>query len=84
MSPTILQESGYNFYFFSADVQNEPPHVHVGHGKPRGDDAKFWLEPVSVAGQGRFNRRDLRRMMRIVEERRALLLEEWYDYRARL
>ena len=76
MSPTIHQESGYLFYFFSADVRNEPPHVHVGEGRQRGDDAKFWLQPARIAHTGRFNRRHLQRMLRIVEEQHA--------YRARL
>ena len=84
MSPTIHQESGYTFYFFSADARAEPPHVHVGQGRPSGSDAKFWLDPVNIASVGRFNRRDLRRIQQIVEERQQLFLEEWHDYRTRL
>ena len=84
MSPTIHHEAGYLFYFFSADVRAEPPHVHVGQGRQRGDDAKFWLEPVSIAHTGRFNRRDVRRMVQIIEQQREAFLEEWHAYRTRL
>lgn len=84
MSPTIHHESGYVFYFFSADVRTEPPHVHVGQGRQSGSDAKFWLDPVRVAEEGRFYRRELRRMQQIIEQHRALFLEEWHDYRKRL
>ena len=45
MSPTVLREGLYRFYFCSHEP-NEPPHVHVDR-----DDrsAKLWLEPVTLA-----------------------------------
>lgn len=72
MSPTIHVTSG------------EPPHVHVGAGGGRSDDAKFWLNPVSLADAGRFNRREIQRMERIVQEQQAHFLEEWHDYQNRI
>ena len=51
--PTVLRDGPYRFYFYSHEL-NEPPHVHIDR-----DDlsAKFWLEPVSLARNLRFNAR---------------------------
>jgi len=85
MSPTIYRERGFVFYFFSFDTASgEPPHVHVGKGSQRSDDAKFWLDPVSVAASGRFSRRDIQQMQRVVQEQQASFLEEWNEYKNRL
>jgi hypothetical protein len=27
--PVVLRVNGYKFFFYEADVANEPPHVHV-------------------------------------------------------
>ena len=43
----------------------EPPHVHVGKS---GNEAKFWLQPVKVAREGRFRPVDLREIERIIED----------------
>lgn len=83
MSPTIHREDGYVFYFFSFDViSGEPPHVHVGKGSQQpARDAKVWLEPQAhVAHGGRFSRRELRRVLRIVETHRIRFLEAWHDF----
>lgn len=62
-------------YFYSHEP-NEPPHVHVDR-----DDrsAKFWLEPVELAGNLGFGPVELRRISRLVAENRRLLLEKWYE-----
>ena len=74
--PTILREGPYRFYFVSAD-RYELPHIHV-----RRDDgfAKFWLSPVELQSSGNFSRRELRRILRIVERNQVRLLEDWNDY----
>lgn len=40
MSPTILIEKGYRFFFFSREETRMHIHVNCGNG-----EAKFWLEP---------------------------------------
>ena len=27
--PVVLRVNGYKFFFYEADVANEPPHVHI-------------------------------------------------------
>jgi hypothetical protein len=43
--PVVLRLKGYKFYFYEADVANEPPHVHINKD---GNEAKFWLKPIRV------------------------------------
>jgi hypothetical protein len=42
----------YRFFFYSFDCQ-EPPHVHVRRERLT---CKFWLDPVSLAGNDGFRR----------------------------
>ena len=55
--PVVLRVNGYQFFFYEADVANEPPHVHISR---EGNEAKFWLEPVRAAREGKFRKSDLR------------------------
>jgi hypothetical protein len=36
--PVVLRVAGYKFFFYQADVANEPPHVHVNK---EGNEANF-------------------------------------------
>jgi hypothetical protein len=74
--PTVLRVGPYRFYFYSHDLANEPPHVHVDR-----DDlsAKFWLEPVSLARNLGFGAPELRRLERLVAGRQVVLIERWYE-----
>jgi Domain of unknown function (DUF4160) len=49
--PVVLRVSGYKFFFYEVDVANEPPHIHV---IKEGNEAKFWLDPLRIAREGRF------------------------------
>jgi hypothetical protein len=42
--------------------------------------AKFWLDPVALAKNRRFRQPELRRIRRLVRERRQELLEAWHGY----
>lgn len=74
--PTVLRVGRYRFYFFSNERQ-EPPHIHV---KTAEDQAKFWLEPITLAANYGFNARELREIEFIIAERQRDLLEAWYEY----
>jgi hypothetical protein len=59
-------------------IPREPRHIHV-----KGDDrdAKIWLEPeVAIAESYGFNSSELARILRIVAERRTLILKAWDDH----
>jgi hypothetical protein len=70
----VLRVNGYKFYFYEADIANEPPHVHVSK---QGNEAKFWLHPVKVSREGKFSKSDLRDIERIIDDNREFLLSAW-------
>ena len=72
--PVVLRVNGYKFFFYEADVANEPPHVHV---TKEGNEAKFWLDPIRVGREGRFRKSDLRTIERIIEDNLQFLLNAW-------
>jgi hypothetical protein len=72
--PVVLRVNGYKFFFYEADVANEPSHVHV---TKEGNEAKFWLDPVRVGREGRFRKSDLRDIQRIIEDNLQFLLNAW-------
>jgi hypothetical protein len=72
--PVVLRVHGYKFFFYEADVAHEPPHVHVGKD---GNEAKFWIDPVRVAREGRFRKSDLHDIERIIKDNLEFLLSAW-------
>ena len=66
----------YRFFFFSNEGR-EPPHIHV---KASGDEAKYWLENVQLAGNYGFNASELNEIERLVETHREHLLEAWHEH----
>ncbi|HHJ20386.1 MAG TPA: DUF4160 domain-containing protein [Gammaproteobacteria bacterium] len=74
--PTIMRIGPYRLFFYAGD-RDEPPHVHVER-----DDkvAKFWLDPVRLQRSGGFNRSEISRIHRMVEENSTALKEDWNDY----
>jgi hypothetical protein len=77
--PVVFRDSGLRYFFFSNEgLPREAPHVHVKGG---GRDAKIWLEPeVSIADSYGFNSSELARIMRLVTERRNLILRAWHEH----
>ena len=72
--PVVLRVNGYKFFFYEADVANEPPHVYI---TKEGNEAKFWLKPVKVEREGKFGKTDLRDIERIIEDNHDFLLDAW-------
>ena len=74
--PTVLQISGYRFFFYSLEG-NEPPHIHV----ERGDAvAKYWISPVELAESHGFRSHELKRVRALVIEHRTNFLEAWHAH----
>ena len=73
--PTVKRAGPYRIYFYSHDLENEPPHVHVDR-----DDlsAKFWLEPLALARNLGFSPAELREVERTLREHQQELLEQWH------
>ncbi len=73
--PTILRDGPYRLYFYSHDLVNEPPHVHVDRDEL---SAKFWLNPVMLARNLGFGPAELRKIERLVIEHGQELSEAWH------
>jgi len=73
--PVILRVKGYRFWFYKVDL-NEPPHVHVGKA---GMEAKYWLDPVSLAKVRGFRQHELNEIERIIMAHRTYLLKVWEE-----
>ena len=74
--PTVKIIGPYRFFFYSGD-RDEPAHIHVERDN---HTAKFWLQPVRLQNSGRFKRKELNRIQKLVEENQTLFLEEWNEY----
>lgn len=51
--------------------------MHVIHGEKV---AKIWLMPVAVEHNHGYSRVELNKIIRLAEEHREMLLENWYEY----
>ena len=74
--PAILRVRGYRFFFFSMESR-EPPHIHVARV---GRYAKFWLEPITLAGVRGFRSQELTEIRQIVVKNRKPFLRRWHEY----
>ena len=74
--PSVLRQGPYSVAFFASD-RGEPKHVHVRRDR---NEAKIWLEPVSVDRGGGFSRTEISRITRIIEANAEMLKEKWDDY----
>jgi hypothetical protein len=74
--PTILRVYGYRFHFYAYDCR-EPRHVHVEKGEA---EAKFWLDPVTLASNHGFTTRQLQEIERLIREHYAALVKGWDDF----
>lgn len=78
--PTILISQGFRFFFFSGEG-SEPPHIHVEHGDKV---AKFWLEPVQLAGSESFRSHELTKVRAmVIEHKKNLFMEKWNEHFSR-
>ena len=73
--PTVLRSGPYRFYFYSHEP-NEPP-IHVDRDNL---SAKFWLNPVQLAGNFGFRAHELREIQSLVVDSRQQLLEAWNEF----
>jgi hypothetical protein len=74
--PTIFRTGPYRFFFWSND-NPEPVHVHV---ERENMVAKFWIDPIRLQESGGFNRNELLKIQKTVEENANKILEAWNGY----
>jgi len=74
--PTALRDGPYSFVFFSSD-REEPIHIHVIRDR---QIAKFWLDPVSLAGNHGFRKHELHRIEALVVKYEDHLIRSWHEY----
>jgi hypothetical protein len=73
MSPTILREKGYRFFFFSREETRMHIHIHSENG-----EAKFWLEPeIELAKNYRLSRLELKQIENIIEDHYDSFTAAW-------
>jgi Domain of unknown function (DUF4160) len=76
--PVILRNAGFKFFFYSNEGDpREPIHIHVRRG---GGEAKFWINPVSVAWSRGFDARTLRELTEAIENNVTLFERAWDEY----
>ena len=79
MSPTVLTQDGFRFFFFSREETRM--HVHVQHAD---GEAKFWLEPsLELAQHTGLNAHRLAKARRLIEEHEDAIREAWALHFAR-
>jgi hypothetical protein len=74
--PTILRIGSYRFFFYSNEM-GEPPHIHIQSERKL---AKFWLQPVQLAGSTRITAHELNRLNHLVEANKEHLPGAWNEY----
>jgi hypothetical protein len=73
MSPTILREGGFRFYFFSREERRMHVHVQCAEG-----EAKYWLEPaIELAQNYGLNERQLRSVKALIEAHADDIRDAW-------
>ena len=76
MSPTIIREKGYRFFFFSREETRMHVHVYCENG-----EAKFWLQPeIELARNYRLSRLQLKQIEEIIEERYDQFTTAWQTH----
>ncbi|MBI3194298.1 MAG: DUF4160 domain-containing protein [Ignavibacteriae bacterium] len=71
--PVVLRIRGYRFWFYEADLV-EPPHVHVGR---ENNEAKFWLNSLSLVRSRGFKEHELNEIEKILKEHKEDIITAW-------
>ena len=76
MSPTVLIEKGYRFFFFS----REETRMHIHVTCPEGE-AKYWLEPaLELAKNHNLSRAQLKEIEKIFEVHYGEFKQAWKSH----
>lgn len=76
MSPTIFNELGFRFFFYSRQEERMQVHVRSGSG-----DAKFWLEPdIELAENYGLRSGEIKLVRKLIEDHRDEIEERWKEH----
>lgn len=77
--PTVLNENGYRFFFFSNEGNPlEPCHIHV---RKTGSLAKFWInDSCSLAENIGFTAKELKEISVIIDKNILKIREAWNGF----
>jgi hypothetical protein len=85
MSPRVLKQGQFVFWFHSYDALNEDrASVHIGKGSQDDvGDPKIWLEPgIESARLGRtLNQKELNSAIKIIKKNHAQLRQAWHAHK---
>lgn len=77
--PVILRERGFEFSFVMFDL-GEPMHLHVRSGRKQ---AKFWIDPLSMAWNHGFRPQELNIIERIIRNNETFVRDIWQQESAK-
>lgn len=73
--PTIFNQKGYRFFFYSNE--HLPIHIHIEKGNRT---AKFEISPTLLVKSRKFNASEIREMRSLVDENSELIKNKWNEY----
>jgi len=73
--PTVLNESGFRFFFYSNE--HLPKHIHI---EKAGKTAKFNLENIELVKSSGFSASELKQIRNLVELNQELLIQKWNEF----
>jgi len=73
--PTVFKYKGYRFYFYSNEHLPEYIHVENGDGY-----ARIVLETLEVTDSYKLNSKELKKVIKLVQENREKIEGAWYEY----
>jgi hypothetical protein len=74
--PTIFEQDGYRFFFYSND--HEPIHVHVRRGD--GEAVFTVADEVALRESSGLKVQELARAQQLAEQNKRLIVERWYEH----
>jgi hypothetical protein len=72
---TIFRKGGYRFFFYSDE--HLPLHIHVEKNESY---ARIEIVTLRVTDQYRIGPKELRKVVKMVEEHRELIKEHWHEH----
>ena len=73
--PTVLRINGYRFFFFSDE--HMPQHIHI---EKADSYVRIVIDTLEVTDSYKISAKEIRKLIRLVEENREVLKGEWNEY----